>query len=84
MRNATQNANNGENKMGNVLFHWRPKKVDNGFIYVISKFTSTREPQANGRYGIHEVLKTSGAFKTRARAKSAGLAARRYFMSLEA
>ena len=84
MKSATQNANNGENKMSKVLFHWRTKKVDNGFVYVITKFTYTPEPQPNGRYGIDEVLKTSGAFKTRARAKSAGLAARRYFMSLEA
>ncbi len=71
-----------ETKMNKALYQWRTKKVDSGFVYVISKFTYTETAQPNGRHGIDEIVKTSGPFRTRARAKSAGIKARAYFRSV--
>ena len=83
MSNA-ENNNNGRDEMSKVMYTWRTKKIEGGFAYVASKFTYTPEPQENGQYGITEILKTSGAFRTRARAKSAGIKAVKYYRHVQA
>ena len=82
--NSAANNSNGRNEMSKVMYTWTTKKIEGGFAYVASKFTYTPEPQANGQYGITEILKTSGAFRTRARAKSAGIKAVQYYRHVQA
>ena len=83
MKSAANN-NKGRDGMSKVMYQWATKKTEGGFAYVASKFTYTEEPQPNGQYGITEILKTSGACRTRARAKSAGIKACRYYKHVQA